>query len=341
MLTPESWSLALSAGVFLAAATVVGIVGTRITGVVDQLADRTGLGEALAGAVLLGASTSLADAVLSVSAAWHGRPDLAISNALGGIAVQTVFLAVADMVYRRANLEHAAASPATMMQASLLITLLGLILLAPLLPGADLGIHPVTPFLVLCYLYGITLIRQVRAVPLWRAAITAETRPDTPADPSSLPSLRRLATAFVVLMLLLGAGGWLLERAAVGLTVHTPLGETAVGVIFTGFSTSLPELVTSVAAVRRGALTLAIGGVVGGNAFDTLTAAASDVAYREASIYHAISEATLFWVVLALLMSGVLMMGLVRREEQGIGNIGFESTAILALYLLGIVLLFR
>ena len=88
-----------------------------------------------AGAVLLGAATSLSGSVLSVTAAYRGHPELAVSNALGGIAVQTFFLAIADMVYRRANLEHAAASAPNMMQNGLLIALLALLLLAPTLPS--------------------------------------------------------------------------------------------------------------------------------------------------------------------------------------------------------------
>ena len=100
----DSWTLSQSIVVFSVCALVIAIAGTRITRVVDQLADRTGLGEATAGAVLLGAATSLSGSVLSVTAAYRGHPELAASNALGGIAVQTFFLAIADMVYRRANL---------------------------------------------------------------------------------------------------------------------------------------------------------------------------------------------------------------------------------------------
>ena len=76
------------------------------------LADETGLGEAIFGAVLLGSATSIAGITTSVTAAVNALPSLAISNAIGGIAAQTVFLAVADITYRPANLEHAAASAA-------------------------------------------------------------------------------------------------------------------------------------------------------------------------------------------------------------------------------------
>ncbi len=116
---------------FAVCVAIVATAGVKITAVVDELADRTRVGEALAGAVLLGATTSLSGSVLSVTAALKGNADLALSNALGGIAVQTAFLAVADLFYRRANLEHAAASAANLMQGALLVTLMAVILVGP------------------------------------------------------------------------------------------------------------------------------------------------------------------------------------------------------------------
>ena len=61
------------------------------------------MGEAVVGAVLLGAITSLAGVVTSLTAAYQGYADLAISNAIGGIAVQTLFLAFADMTYKKSK----------------------------------------------------------------------------------------------------------------------------------------------------------------------------------------------------------------------------------------------
>jgi len=201
----DSWTLSQSIVVFSVCALVIAIAGTRITRVVDQLADRTGLGEATAGAVLLGAATSLSGSVLSVTAAYRGHPELAVSNALGGIAVQTFFLAIADMVYRRANLEHAAAASApNMMQngllIGLLIGLLALLLLAPTLPDVTVwNIHPVTPILLGFYFYGTRLIQSAGDNPMWYPSVTSDTRQDEPESESSLPSLSRLWTEFLVL----------------------------------------------------------------------------------------------------------------------------------------------
>lgn len=339
--SPDNWTLLQSSIVFAICATAIAVLGTRLTRVVDQLADRTGLGEAVAGAVFLGASTSLSGSVLSVTAAWKGHPELAISNALGGIAVQTLFLAVADIFYRRANLEHAAASVPNMLQNALLISLLAFILLAPYTPEFTfLGVHPTTPILFGLYIYGIRLVRGARQKPMWHPSITRETRKDIPEDEAVTPALPGLTVEFLVLMFLMGLAGWTLVPAATQIASETGLGQTVVGVLLTATSTSLPELVTSIAAVRRGALTLAVGGIVGGNAFDTLFTAASDLAYRDGSIYHAIPEGTTFWVILALVMSGILMMGLIRRQEQGFARIGAESVAIIVVYVVGVGLMF-
>ena len=50
-------SLAINIGIFLIAAFVIAIIGTRMTKVTDRLADKTGLGEAVVGALFLGGST--------------------------------------------------------------------------------------------------------------------------------------------------------------------------------------------------------------------------------------------------------------------------------------------
>ncbi|MFO7729475.1 MAG: hypothetical protein R6V86_01790, partial [Spirochaetia bacterium] len=108
-------------GLFLAAVLIITLAGIKLSRSADIIADRTGLGEAVVGAVLLGAVTSLSGLTVTLLAAAQGLPQLAISNAFGGIAIQTVFLSIADISYRKANLEHAAASVENMTQGTLLI----------------------------------------------------------------------------------------------------------------------------------------------------------------------------------------------------------------------------
>lgn len=333
MLDSSTWPIWAAGGVFALSVLAIVLVGTKMTATADRLADRTGLGEALVGAVLLGASTSLSGSVLSVTAAWDGRAELSLGNALGGIAAQTAFLAMADFGHARVNLEHAAASVANIMQSALLVCLLALLLVSPLLPDVTLlGVHPITPVMFATYAGGLFLVQRGRKAPMWTPALTRQTRLDEPDGDAQRASLRRLSATFLAQLAMLGTAGWVMEGAAANLADQTPMTETAIGLLLTSTSTSLPELVTSIAAVRRGALTLAVSGIVGGNAFDTLFAAFSDIAYREGSIYHTMPDALQLWLGGSTLMTGVLLLGLLARQELGPWRIGFESFLILALY---------
>lgn len=335
-------SLTANIFVFIGAAIAIGVAGSRMARVTDLIADKTGWGEAVVGAVFLGGSTSLSGIVTSVTAASQGRAELAVSNALGGIAAQTVFLAIADISYKNANLEHAAASVANLMQGVLIITLLSVPLVAASSqPIALFGIHPASIFLIAAYGFGLYLIAKARTEPMWRATNTAESRFDEGADSEMEEvSLTSLWLQFIPLALTIGVAGYFVAQSGGAIATQTGLSDTVVGAMLTAISTSLPELVTSIAAVRRGALTLAVGDIIGGNCFDVLFLAFSDIAYRSGSIYHAISDREIFIISLTLLMIGTLLLGLLRRERHGLGNIGFESFLIIVLYVAGFSVLF-
>ena len=341
MLSSAAWSLPLSIGIFVASAIVIGVGGVLLTARAERLAIITGLGQLLTGAVIIGMVTSLSGLVTSVTAAYEGHASLAVSNSLGGIAAQTVFLAVADMVYRKANLEHAAASEANLLQCALLIALLALPLLAMAHPDlAVFHVHPVSLLLVAGYLFGLHLIGQARERPMWMPRITPQTKPEeTKKVAHPYRGLVTLWVTFSLLAVAVAVSGWLLARSAIAISQHAGLSETLVGGILTAVTTSLPELVVAVAAVRRGALALAVGDILGGNAFDVLFLSASDVAYRKGSIYAAISSTEVFWIALSILLAGILLVGMLRREKYGFWNIGFESFLVLVFYFLGILML--
>ncbi len=330
----STWGLPALVAAFAGAALLISVAGVTVASRADVIADRTGLGEAIVGALILGGSTSLAGLVASVTAAWQGHPSLAISNAIGGIAIQTAFLAVADVTYRRANLEHAAASTTNLSFSALLIALLSLLLVAAFGPDITLlGVHPASIVLVVAYVAGLRLVGRVRRERMWSPRMTPLTVRDEPADDGGRThSSAWIYGTFALAVAALAAAGYLVTQFGIAVADRTGLDDTAVGGLLVATVTSLPELVTTVTAVRRGALTLAVGGIIGGNAFDTLFLAASDTAYRSGSLYHRFNQQDLFVVALTILMTAVLLLGLLRRERAGLARIGFESVFILVLY---------
>jgi cation:H+ antiporter len=325
------WSPAL---IFLIGALAITVFGSKLSRVSSELAVHTGLGGAFFGAVFLGGATSLPGVVASVWAAVEGYPRLALANAIGGIAAQTAFLAVADLAYRRANLEHAAASLSNIVSAVVLIGLLSLVLLSSASPALTVwAVHPGSVALVVAYALGMWLVRRARTSPNWQPRLTAETESERAGDrPQRLTSLGALWTRFAILSLMVSGAGYAVAVSGIRLVRTAGVSETAAGALLTAIATSLPELVTAVAAVRGGALKLAVGDILGGNCFDVLFVSAADVAYRPGSILHA-AKPPVFLISLSILLTTILSLGLLHREKHGIANIGFESFLVLLLYL--------
>jgi cation:H+ antiporter len=329
-----SLSTPLLLGAFGVAAIVILFAGLRMTGLADRIADRTGFGEAVVGGVLLGAATSMSGTIVSLTSALGGNASLAFSNGIGGIAAQTAFLAFADMIYRRANLEHAAAELANLFQCGLLLLLLVIPFVAYTAPEFSIwAIHPASIALFALYAVGVYATSELRDDPMWKPVETQEYRPDEPEDEEE-PNRRSrgLIALFLGLMLIMGTAGWAVAQMADVFISRFGLSSSLVGALMTAVVTSLPELVTTLAAVRRGALQLAVGGIIGGNTFDTLFLTVSDIGYREGSLYHAIGKDDLFWLAVAAVMTAILLLGLIFRERSGPGRIGVESVGLLAVY---------
>ena len=335
-MAPVFSSLLSSMIIFGIATLVIVAAGSRLAGLADELADRTGMGEALFGVLLLAGITSLPDLAATLSAAIDARPDLAMSNVMGSMAVNLAFLGIADIVYRKANLEHAAASPVNLMLAGLLIVLLTLPLLAIVTPWTiEWNVHPVTFVIVVAYLFGLHLVHRTQAKPMWFPRLTRQTVPDVPPR-QYYDSLMTTWLGFIVLSVLTCVAGWILMEAAKVIADQTGLSDTLVGGLLTALVTSAPELVTTIAAIRYGALTLAVSNIFGTNCFNMLVVAAADAAYPYGSIYHDMAPVQMTWGLVSILMTGILLLGMVRRETYGIGRIGFESALILAVYAVAI-----
>ncbi len=343
MLRAETWGLATSVLVFAFAALVIGVCGVLLTERAERLARLTGLGQALVGALFLGAITSLSGTVTSVTAALDGFAEIAFGNAVGGIAAQTTFIVAADFFYRKANLEHAAASETNLLQAVLLVALLALPLAGLSWPAVTVGSVDLVSFAIVgLYAFGVRLLAESRRAPMWTPRLTAQTEREATAGPEARGgrATPRLWAEFWALAAAVAVAGWLIAAAAIALARESGLSQTVVGTLFTSISTSTPELVVALAAVRRGALTLAVGDILGGNCFDVLFLVLSDIAYRPGSIYHAVSAAQAGWLALGILLTGVLLLGMLRRQAHGPGNVGFEGVLVLALYGLGVAALF-
>lgn len=342
ILNPAGWSLTTSVVLLSMCGLIIAVCGVILAIRAEVLARISGFGQAVMGAVFLGMTTSLAGTVTSINSALNNAPEIAVGNAVGGIAAQTTFLVLADMLYRRANLEHAAASAQNLFQGVLLILLLAIALLASAGPGYTVWkIDYFSVILLGSYIGGIYLVSSSKEDPMWiprDTTLTAKEPQQKQGEKNQ--NAVRLWLSFLLLTAVVALAGWVTSHAGINISRQTGLSETIVGTLFTSVTTSIPELVIALTAVRRGAVTLAVGDIIGGNSYDVLFLVGSDVAYRKGSIYQAVSQEQSFWFATNIALTSILLLGLLRRQKHGSGNIGFESVLILICYLSAVALLF-
>lgn len=174
---------------------------------------------------------------------------------------------------------------------------------------------------------------------MWRPAETDETVGDIP-DKAEEEAMSRTVTKFVLSAAVVAVAGYFVAKTGVVIAEKSALDQSFVGALFTALATSLPELVVVLAAVRQGALVMAMGNIIGGNSFDVLFVAFADMAYADGSIYHAVDQSQLFLIALAVLLNAILITGMLHRQKHGLAKSGWESISIIALFLVGYAILY-
>jgi len=134
-------------------------------------------------------------------------------------------------------------------------------------------------------------------------------------------------------------GSWLPE-AADQLAGALGLSRSFVGTVFMALVTTLPEMAVTVGALRLGALDMAIGNLLGSNLFNVFILAVDDAFYTRGPLLVAASPVHLGTTVTALVMTGLVIVGLVMRPEGRVLRVtSWVSLGLLAAYAINVTLL--
>jgi len=319
----------------LCAALIAG-AGFALTRSADRLAEAQGWGRGWVGLAMLATVTSLPELASGISAvALVDAPNLAVGNALGACVVNLAFLVVVDLLqrhqpmYRQAGTTH-------LLSAAFGIVMMGFVAMS-LVTGrrapALLHVGVYSPVLLALYLLALKSV-FVHERALGRRG---EAAPPRPAPEFVRREWRRFGLAAAVV---LAAGIWL-PQVADGLASSLGLSRSFVGTVFMAIVTTLPEMAVTVAALRLGALDMAIGNLLGSNLFNVVILAVDDLAYTRGPLLAEVAPAHAGTAATALVMTGLVIVGLVMRPQGRVLRVAsWVSVGLVAAYGINATLMF-
>jgi cation:H+ antiporter len=131
-----------------------------------------------------------------------------------------------------------------------------------------------------------------------------------------------------------------LPKIGIGIAESTGLGQTFVGNIFIAFSTSLPEVVVSLSAIKMDAIDLAIGNLFGSNIFNILILAIDDVLFFKGPVLFFASQEHIISALSAIAMTTIAIIGLTYRAEKKFLFLAWDSIGIIMVYFINILMLY-
>jgi cation:H+ antiporter len=268
--------LSLSGEMILLALLVLW-VGSLLVKYAEQISDITGIGQLFIGSFLLAAATSLPELAIDVNAVVDGMPNMAAGDLFGSSLFNLLILGIADLIHQERGAILARTSTKHALAAVLSISVTALAGLAILMTRVSnqftvAGINGGLIAVAITYLLGTRMS--------FREAQVANATPNdllTEKPHHAKLTILLLKYVFCIIALLIIAPR--MTEIADKMATLSGLGRTFIGTTLVAAVTSMPEAVSTIVAVRRGAFALAVGNIFGSNAFNMLILLPLDALY--------------------------------------------------------------
>lgn len=323
---------------FIACAAIIVFAGTRLTKNAAAVAENTGIGTAWVGALLLPLATSLPELVTTLRAVMINAPDLALGNILGSCLFNLSLLAVIDLLEGRGPLTALINKGHTIVASLSMITICLASMAVTGLFTVTLGwVGFETILIIAVYILGSRLIFRYEQKNMPELASETKTASGEREGTSTGKALLSFSLAAGMIIF----AGVFLTDAADRIAIETGLGQTFVGSILLAISTSLPETVTTITAVRLGYLDMAVANIFGANLMNLFIIALADFFYFRGPLMQAVSTQHLLSAIMVIMMSAVIVFGLTYRSERRVSRVGLDTIFVFIVYLATFYMLFK
>ncbi|HDH02204.1 MAG TPA: sodium:calcium antiporter [Nitrospirae bacterium] len=311
--------------------------GSKLSKYGDVIAEKTGLSRTWVGLVLLASVTSLPELVTGItSVTYTGTPDIAVGDILGSCVFNMLILAMLDAAYRPLPISTKAH------QGHILSAGFGLLLISIVAMSIFAGtaidpigwIGPYTLLIIVIYFIAMRTVFYYEKRKI--AAFIKETVQLRYEDISTRTAIIHYSINAMAVII----AAVFLPEIGKGIAETTGLGQTFTGNIFIAISTSLPEVVVSLAALRIDAVDLAIGNLFGSNIFNIFILAIDDIFFTKGPILSFTNTNHIISALSAITMITIAIIGLTYRSTKKPLFLAWDSLGILLVYIINLMLLY-
>ena len=304
--------------VFLLSAAVLVRAGSSLAAYADQIAERMRMSRLFVGTLMLAFATSLPELVTDITAARAGAPDLAAGDLFGSSMANMAILAIIDLLYRgnvwpSVELGHARVAAVG----------IGLTAIAALSiftqSTLSIGWVGLTSILIaVIYVLSIAWFRRMPllARPGLETARIPLQKPTGWSAKAAQISLNGLWFRFGTSALLILLTAPIATLSVKAIAESTGIAQTFLGAALLAVTTSLPELIASIASVRIGAYDMAVGNLFGSNVANMSVLLFADIAYTDGPILAAVSQGQVVAALGAILLMAVAVAAIVGESER-------------------------
>ncbi|WP_046175979.1 sodium:calcium antiporter [Domibacillus indicus] len=312
---------------FFTAAVSTILAAIALSRYADELSGKTSLGGLLVGTVFLAGATSLPEVTTSLSAVFIGNPDIAIGNMIGSNMFNLFIIACFDVWYRKIRLYQSVSSEHKYTAGlGLLLSLMLLLALTRQSAYTVYGIGSDTLFIAFACILGMYIVSRISHPE------TLETNQE-PAGSLNAFSLKKTITAFALMAVVITGAGSMLSFTGDEIARVTGIDASFVGSFLLAATTSMPEAIAVLVALRLKNVNLALGSILGSNVFNILILTGSDVFYRQGPILSEVSPILQSTSASTAILSSLLLLALLRRKRMPAFRYLIPSILIIVLYL--------
>ncbi|WP_173917450.1 sodium:calcium antiporter [Halobacillus sp. Marseille-Q1614] len=321
--------------IFLIAAVIVVLAAVQLNKYGDIISKKSVLSGAAVGTFLIAGATSLPELTTSLTAVYIDNPDIAVGNMIGSNVFNLLILAVVDIVYRRRRLFQRVGRKHHLNSAVIGLVYMAIVIFALLNPISFeiLGVGVEMLFIVAIYIVMTKFLSNSEEEE--EAAPAAEEKKS-----GKDYKLKKAVIRFILFALLVFAAGSVLAVSGDRLAQVSGLNASFVGSFLIAASTSLPELVTVLAAFKMANYGMAVGSILGSNLFNMQLLAITDVAFRDGAVLAAADTSHAYMAGLGSFMTLVVIYLLFRPKISSNWRYALPSLVVGAVYIVTSFLLF-